>query len=479
MTALYWGEQNKAEMDDDVYMNYNFSMEKIVLIIVMVTSFLTPFSASAITIALPTIGAEFKAGPVLLSWVIGVFLLVTAACLLPLGRLADIVGRKKVFALGVVLFTISSLMSGFSWSMMTLILFRVGQGIASAMIFSTGMAIVSLVYPAETRGKAMGFIAAAVYIGLSLGPVLGGILNYYVGWRSIFYFTALLSGFVSLLTIWRLKGEWISNKGEKFDKLGSLGYMIALVSILYGLSEITRATWAKYVMVVGVCLLLVFLYYQWKQDCPIFPVRLFWSNQVFAFSNLAAMINYSATFAISFLLSLYLQVIMGYDSQISGVILLVQPLVMAFISPFAGSLSDRIEPAIVSSCGMAVSTVGLAYFIFITPKTSIWMIIADLALIGLGFALFSSPNNNAIMGSVEKKYLGAAASALGTMRLIGQALSMAIVTLLLSGNSGSNAGMGFTEQLVQDFHLAFIIFTIICGIGVLPSLVRGKVKSVG
>ncbi|MBP2654797.1 MAG: major facilitator superfamily 1 [Firmicutes bacterium] len=455
-------------------MNYHFSMDKIVLIIVMVTSFVTPFSASAVTIALPTIGAEFQADAVRLSWIIGVFLLATAACLLPFGRLSDIVGRKRVFAVGVALFTLSSFLSGFSWSMMTLILFRVVQGIASAMIFSTGMAIVSLVYPAETRGKAMGYIAAAVYIGLSLGPVLGGLLNYYVGWRSIFYFTALLSGFATLLTIWQLKGEWISDKGEKFDKIGSLGYMIALIFMLYGLSEITRASWAKYVMGAGVCLLLVFLYYQWTQESPLFPIRLFFNNQVFAFSNLAAMINYSATFAISFLLSLYLQVIMGYDSQISGIILLVQPLIMAFVSPFAGSLSDRIEPAIISSCGMGLSTMGLAYFIFITTETSLWMIIADLALIGFGFALFSSPNNNAIMGSVEKKFLGAAASALGTMRLIGQALSMAIVTLLLSGN----AGMSSDGQLVQDFHLAFIIFTIICGIGVFPSLVRGKVKAV-
>lgn len=457
-------------------MGYHFSMETTTLITVMVTSFVTPFSGSAITLALPAIGTEFHGGALLLSWVVAAFLLSTAAFLLPFGRLSDIIGRKKVFISGVALFTISSFFSGFAWSIEALIIFRMIQGIASAMIFSTGMAIVALVYPAEKRGKAMGLISASIYIGLSLGPVLGGLLNYYLGWRSIFYFTTLLSVFATLLTTWRLKGEWISSKGEKFDKVGSFSYMIALVSTLYGLSEVARLEWAKYILGLGLCLLILFLYYESKQEYPLFPIRLFLNNRVFAFSNLAAMINYSATFAIGFLLSLYLQVIMGYDSQISGLILLSQPLIMALFSPFAGSMSDRIEPAIVSSWGMALSTLGLSFFIFVTPQTSLWIIIASLALIGLGFALFASPNNNAIMGSVEKSFYGAAASSLGTMRLIGQAASMAIVTLLLSGNSGNiNSGASYIEQLAGEFHLAFIIFTVICGLGILPSFVRGKV----
>lgn len=458
-------------------MNY-FSMETTTLIIVMVTSFVTPFSGSAITLSLPAMGTEFHAGALLLSWVVSSFLLTTAAFLLPLGRLSDIIGRRKIFLSGVTLFTLSSFLSAFAWSIEALIVFRSLQGIACAMIFSTGMAIVTLVYPAEKRGKAMGFISAAVYIGLSLGPVLGGMLNYYLGWRSVFYFTTLLGIIATLLTVWRLKGEWISSQGERFDTIGGLSYMFALVFTLYGLSELTQLSWAKYMFGLGICLLLLFLYYEAKQQSPLFPIRLFINNQIFAFSNLAAMINYSATFAISFLLSLYLQVVMGYDSQISGLILLAQPLLMALVSPFAGSLSDRIEPAIVSSWGIAISTLGLACFIFVTPETSLWLIIGSLSLVGFGFALFGPPNNNAIMGSVEKQFYGSAASALGTMRLIGQAASMAIVTLLLSGNASiATSGVGSTEQLAHEFHFAFIIFTVICGLGILPSLVRGKVKT--
>lgn len=459
-------------------MDYQFSKETITLIIVMITSFLTPFTASAITLALPGIGIEFHDGALLLSWVVAAFLLSTAAFLLPFGRMSDIIGRKKVFVLGVYLFTISSLLSGLAWSIPTLIFFRMLQGLASAMIFSTGMAIVTLIYPATKRGKAIGLIAAAVYIGLSLGPVLGGLLNYHIGWRSIFYFTTFLSGFTALLTAWCLKGEWVSRQGETFDTIGNFSYVFAVLFTLYGLSEIARVPWAKYCLCLGFCLLIIFLYYESKQEFPLFPIRMCLNNRVFAYSNLAAMINYSATFAISFLLSLYLQVIMGYDSQIAGIALLAQPLIMAIVSPFAGSLSDRISPSILSCSGMTLSILGLACFIFITPQTSLVMIIASQMLLGLGFAIFGSPNNNSIMGSVEKKFYGVAASALGTMRLLGQAISMAIVTLVLSGVAVSpDSGIVYTEELAKEFHLAFIIFTVICGLGIFPAAIRNREKN--
>ncbi|MBP2639471.1 MAG: major facilitator superfamily 1 [Firmicutes bacterium] len=457
-------------------MNFTLSLENAVLLVVMTTSFLAPFMGSATNLAIPAIGAEFESSPLHLSWMVASYLLASAAFLLPVGRIADIIGRKKVLAAGLILFSFFAFLSGMAWSMSALIVLRTCHGAVSTMIFSTGIAILTSVYPPHKRGHAMGLTAAATYIGLSLGPVLGGFMTHQFGWRSVFFFTGLLAGCIAILAIWRLKGEWADAKEEKFDIIGSLLYIVTIPTILYGLSSISNNITAKLLLAIGLALLAFFVYYESKLRFPIFHVSLFRDNRVFAFSNLAAMINYCATFAVSFIISLYLQVVMGYNSQIAGLIMLSQPLLMALCSPFAGALSDRIEPRIVASCGMGFNTLGLFLFIFVTPDTPIWRIIANLTLIGLGFALFASPNNNAIMGSVEKRFYSVAASTLGTMRLTGQAISMAIITLLLSVYASDTILRSTDSQtLVSSAHDAFIVFTIICAIGMFASLARGKV----
>jgi len=453
------------------------SLQSAVLAVVMVTSFLAPFMGSSINLAIPAIGTEFNGTAMLLSWVVAGYLLASAAFLLPFGRLADIVGRKKIYIAGIILFSLFALLSGVAWSIQSMIFFRICQGIASSMIFSTGIAIVTSVYPPDKRGQAMGLTAAATYVGLSLGPVLGGFMNHYFGWRSIFYFTAFIGLFAASLAAWRLKGEWAGAKGEKFDFVGSIFCILSLAAVLYGFSEISRSGWGKYILVLGVLLMAVFVNYESRQKYPIFHVDLFRQNKAFAFSNLAAMINYSATFAVAFVLSLYLQVVMGYDSQIAGLILLSQPLIMVVFSPLAGALSDRIEPAVVASWGMGLSTLGLFFFSFIAKDTSLWLIIANLLLIGLGFALFASPNNNAIMGAVEKNFYGIAAASLAAMRLIGQTVSIAIVTMLLAVHAdGADRGINSTEMIQAGARTAFLVFTVICAIGIFASLARGSVN---
>ncbi len=448
------------------------------LIVVMVASFLTTFIGSSINLALPSIGTQFQGGALLLSWIVTAYLLATAAFLLPFGRLADMLGRRKVFLTGLALFSCSSFLSGMAWSVEVLFFFRIIQGMASAMIFSTGMAILVSSYPAEKRGKVIGFNSAAVYIGLSLGPVLGGFLNYYFGWRSIFYFTTVLSVVAFGLTLLQFKEAKSKTQEETFDFAGSIGYMIAIVATLYGFSDLARAASAKYILGLGIFIMILFLYYETKQKQPLFPVSLFFENMQFAFSNLAAMVNYSATFAIGFLLSLHLQVVVQLDSQAAGLVLLAQPLVMALFSPFAGALSDRRSPTVVASIGMAISAIGLFCFSFITIESSLLWIIAVLALVGFGFALFGPPNNNAIMGSVTKEFYGAASSALAAMRLIGQAVSMAIVTLLLSDHSQSlRADLAYKQQLIDDFHKAFLIFAVLCTLGIVASVARGRKRT--
>jgi EmrB/QacA subfamily drug resistance transporter len=447
------------------------------LLIAMSASFLTPFVGSGINLAIPNIGQEYNASTLLLSWVVTGYLLSSAAFLLPFGRLADIIGRRRVFLNGLLIFFVSSLLSGLSWSIEALVFFRIIQGIGSSMIFGTSMAILTSVFPPQERGRVLGLNTAVVYMGLSLGPVLGGWMNFRMGWQSIFYFVAILSFAALVFAFLRMKGEWYGAKGEEFDYPGSFLYSAGIIMFMYGISSLTLMSWAKYLIFIGIATIIIFLFYEKKTVYPILNISLFSRNISFAFSNLAALINYSATFAVAFIMSIYLQIVVGYNSQTAGLIMLIQPVIMTILSPFSGKLSDRVEPRVVASLGMFITAFGLLFFCWIGKGMAIWQIVSILSLLGTGFALFSSPNTNAVMGSVDKKYYGVASSTLGTMRLTGQAVSMAMVTLIIVsylGNSGLSSNS--SDLLLESFRTIFIVFTGISILGVFASLARGNIR---
>ena len=360
-----------------------------------------------------------------------------------------------------------------------LIIFRLFQGIGSAMIFGTGIALLTSIFSAQERGKILGINVAAVYLGLSVGPFLGGFLTLHFGWRSIFLVNIPLGVMIVAFTSLKLKGEWAEAKGEKFDLTGSIIYCLSLIAIIYGFSGFSQlgAMLSALLMLLGVLGIFVFVRWELYVKSPVLDISLFRGNRSFAFSNLAALINYSATFAITFFLSLYLQYIKKLNPQHAGLILIFQPVVMAISSPFAGKLSDRIEPQIVASMGMALTAVGLFLFAFLHTNTTLGFIITDLILIGLSFALFSSPNTNAVMSSVEKRFYGVASGTLGTMRLTGQMFSMGIALLIFA------IYIGHTQITPESYPLfmkstrsAFIFFGILCSAGVLASLARGKIR---
>jgi len=454
-------------MSDDAF-------KKPALLVATITSFITPFMGSSVNIALPTIGKDFAMNAISLSWIATAYLLTGAIFLVPFGRIADIYGRKKIFTYGISIYTISSLLSALSVSPLMLILFRITQGIGGAMIFGTGVAILTSVFPVGERGKALGINVAAVYIGLSLGPFLGGFLTHHLGWRSVFFVNVPLGLLVLLLILWKLKGEWAGAKGERFDLTGSVIYSLTLVAIMYGFS-ILPEMWGGMLILIGIFGILTFIRWEMKIKTPVLDINLFAKNKIFAFSNLAALINYSATFAVTFLLSLYLQYLKGFNPQSAGLILVSQPIVMAIFSPFAGRLSDKIEPRVVASIGMSLTTLGLFLLVFLNQKTALEFIIGSLVILGFGFAFFSSPNTNAVMSSVEKRFYGVASGTVASMRMIGQMLSMGIAMLVFA------VYIGRVQILPQNYPLflksvkiAFIIFAALCFGGIFASLARGK-----
>ncbi len=445
-----------------------------VLLIATLSSFLTPFTSSSVNIALPSIGGELHLNAVELSWVATAYLLAAAVFLVPFGRIADIYGRKRNFAIGITIDAVASILCATSHSGTALIIFRAMQGLGGAMIFGTGIAILTSVFPAKERGRVLGINVASTYIGLSIGPLIGGLLTEHLGWRSIFFLNALIGIVVITAVLWKLKGEWADAKGEKFDFTGSILYSLGLVSIMYGFSELPNLL-AGGLILAGIIIIAAFTRWELRQKQPVFNIGLFRNNNVFAFSNLAALINYSATFAVGFLLSLYLQYIKGFTAENAGLILIAQPVLMALCSPIAGSLSDRIEPRLISSIGMTLTTVGLILLAFLGNNSSITFIIVSLVILGIGFGLFSSPNTNAVMGSVDRKFYGTASGMLGTMRVLGQTFSLGMAMILFAVLIGKvQITPEYYPFFLKGMRIAFVISAVFCFGGIFASAARGK-----
>ena len=453
------------------------SLENSALIVATLTSFMGPFTISSVNVALPTIQAEFSANAVVLSWVATSYLLAVAVFLVPFGKVADIYGRKKVFTLGLIFYTSSSLLAIFSFSMTALIAMRILQGVGAAMFVTTGMAIITSVFAPARRGRAIGIYVSAVYIGLSVGPFAGGFLTRYLGWRSLFAVVVPFGAASIIATLKYLKGEWADARGEKLDIQGSVIYGFSILALIYGASQLPRAA-ALFLIIIGLVGIGIFIRYEIRISNPVFEVRLFSQNRLFTFSSLAALINYSATFAITFLLSLYLQYIKGVPPQYAGSILIAQPVMMAVFSPLAGRLSDRIEPRLIASAGMIMISLGLSSLIFINAQTSKTLIMGTLAFMGFGFALFSSPNMNAIMSAVEKRYFGIASGTVATMRLLGQMVSMAIAMVVFAIFIGREPISPTNyDRFLRSVQISFLVFTLLCVLGFFFSLMRGKIRN--
>jgi EmrB/QacA subfamily drug resistance transporter len=450
------------------------SLQRTALAVSMVSSFLTPFMASGINVAMPFIAKEFGLSAVALGWVVTSYMLAAAMFLVPFGRLADLVGRKRIFALGIGVNIAGTVLGALAPSALFLILGRAVQGVGGAMIFGTGVAILTSVYPPGERGHALGLNTAAVYTGLSLGPVLGGFLVHAWGWRSVLWATVPIAAAALGLTLVRLKGEWAEARGEGFDFKGSIIFGSGLVALMYGFSRLPSVLGFA-LTGAGLLALAGFVLFELRARTPLLDLRLFGKNRIFAFSNLAALINYSSTSAVAFLMSLYLQYVKGLPPQKAGLVLVAQPIVMALASPFAGKLSDRSEPRVIASLGMALSASGLVLFSFLRSATGFGFIVGSLVCLGLGFGLFSSPNTNAIMSSVEKRHLGIASAALGTMRLSGQMLSVGITMMIFALVMGrAPIQPSVYPQFLRSVRIAFVFYALLCIAGIFASLARGN-----
>jgi EmrB/QacA subfamily drug resistance transporter len=447
----------------------------LILFVASLGGFLVSFMASAVNIALPLIGDEFKVSAVMLGWISLSYILVATALLLPAGRLADLYGRMRLFLWGMIIFSVMSFASAFAPNAVVLLVFRSLHGVGLALGATTSVAMVVLAYPPESRGKALGLNVAGIYLGSTLGPVLGGLIVHNLGWRSLFLIVGAL-GFVNLVfCVWKLRHiEWREPKTARFDVFGSVIFAVSLTALLVGFSFLPGLV-GILLIVVGLAGLSAFLWWETRAADALLDVSLFRHSRVFAFSNLACFINYSASSAMIFLMSLYLEDNRRLNAQTAGFVLVTCAFFQALASPLAGRLADRVQARYVASCGMVMCVLGLLGLSFLGAQTPYWYIVVMLFALGLGMGLFSTPNTHAIMGSVEARSVGVTSATIATMRQSGMSISIGVATLVLALEVGRRAiEPADYPGVLTTVRICFLIFAALSAVGVGASLVGPK-----
>lgn len=433
---------------------------------ICIISFIGPFLSTALTISLPQIGIDFLVEPKSVSWVLSSYLISTTALLLPMGKWADLKGRRKVYERALLVLFASTIGGTFVPDFYGLVACRIIQGASLAAIYVTYMPLLLTTTDDAHRGQTLGVAVALTYLGLSIGPAVGGFLTEHLGWRAIFFISAIPVLF-SWLPIRALQEEWYGEEAP-FVNIVSASLCISAIGLfLYGLSSYVSHPYALWT---GMALFILFLIHEGYSRHPLLPLRIF-LNISFTLSNVAALLQYSATYAISFLLSLYLQLSLFLSPAQAGLILLAQPIMMALLSRRSGMWADRMGPHKIASVGMAITAVALLGFSFF-GVSSIEGVIPFLLLTGIGSALFGAPNNTAVMGAVEEAQHGMASSILALVRHFGQALSMAIVTIVFSIIARTD--VPYATLLAEGIRDCFIIMGLCCIVGI---VLHGRLRS--
>ena len=447
--------------------------QKTALFVAMVTSFMAPFMSAALNLSVTDISTQFNAPVGISTWVVNAYTLSTAAFSACMGSLADLRGRRKMILVGCIAFAATSALCALSPSIYLLVAFRFLTGISAAVVLAANVPLMLLYFTPQVKGRMLGISVSAVFVGLALGPTLGGVLNDTLGWRAIFVLGIVLSMLAFAFCL-RLKDD-SKEASASFDHRGNTLYVIAIMLLMLGLTELTTQQWGPLVLCAGVLVLVVFVLFEWRCERPMLHVRLFAQSRAYGFSNLATMLNFAAVFAVSYTMAIYLQNVKGLDAAVAGLILIAQPLAQVVLAPVSGRLSDRFAPAAIATVGVALCTCSLGMLLTLNTDTPLWFIVTALVVLGIGLGAFSAPNNNAILSCVDRSHYSEANATVSTMRGIGQTASLAFASLMLSSSLGSTI---FSESDPQVLTAAIAQIMFVCFVlsvlTIAASLVRNK-----
>ncbi len=406
-----------------------------VLLAVALGASLGPFMVSGLVVALPAVGREFSLSAADLAWVGTVFFLAAGAFLLPFGRLGDILGVRRLFTIGIGIYTLTAALSALAPSGPVLIAARVATGVGGAMVFGTSLAFASLVSPENERGHAIGTVVAMLVVGFAVGTLAGGVLTDLVSWRALFVPVVVIGAGVTWFAARRVKVECALSLDRRFDRAGSALWVGSLLALMVGLSTLPAWT-GGLLTAAGAAGLALFVRHERRQAVPLLDLALL-RRPCFGLGNLAVLVFYAGTFAPGLLLSLYLQEIVGYNARTASLLLVVSPVVMALLSRPAGRAADRLEPRAVAAVGTVVSGGALALLALLGPGTPLATVLAILVLIGAGPALFAAPLVRIVLAPIGREQYALASSAEESMRLVGQTLALgssaAVFGLVLGG----------------------------------------------
>ncbi|MGD0057423.1 MAG: MFS transporter [Methanomassiliicoccales archaeon] len=461
---------------------------KTVLLITCIGAMMAPLDSTIVTVSLPSISSSLGMDYASTIWIPTAYLVALAVLILSVGRLSDMRGRKPIFISGFAIFVVGSFFCSIAQNGGELIAFRIVQGVGAAFFGATSTAIVTDIFPRNERGKALGINAMSVYIGLTLGPPLGGFLTQAFGWPSIFYINIPIGSLVIALAITKMRESVSVPKKERFDFAGlfafSSGLILLLVALTYGDFEGWTSASILTMFASAFALFVIFLIVERRAGSrAMLDVSLILKNRLFAAGNISALMNYSAYFGISFMISFYLQLVLSFSAFQAGLVLLVMPVTMASLSPISGWMSDKIGSRGLSSGGMVIIGLGLLLMSTLTTTSGTVLVAIGLLVIGFGMGIFASPNTSAIMGSVQKSQLGVASGTLATMRCVGQASSLAIMGAIVATVAGTSLlGALFSGGspppvadilFVRGMSYAFVVSAMIAFTGAMTSLARG------
>ena len=445
------------------------SKENNIIFAIAFSQFVAPFMFSGVGITLPTFGRDLGASALQLGLTESVYMASTASLLLPFGKYADLTDKKRIFKLGLCLFACLTFLLGLIKNIELFIVFRLLQGIPAAMMMATSMAILTELIPKKNLGKAIGISIGSVYLGLSSGPFIAGWVTSILGWPYVYFLSSFLILFATIVAFRSIQNG-PSRQAVEFDFLGTFSIICSLSLLVAGSASLGGNLSGPILIAFGLFMMIVFVYIQTKISNPLINLSMLTKNSKLKCALIVQLLNYAGSFGITFLFSLYLQYIKGMSPEKAGLTLIIAPLLMTTFAPFFGKLSDKVSPSKIAFFGMifcfAATLVGLT----VENNSPLWKVYLLLSLMGLGFAMFSSPNMNIIMSSVEKNHLSIASAIAAKLRTLGMVISLVLINTFLSTLIGQKM---ITQQnadtYIKAMHFSILSFAILMGIGLILS----------
>lgn len=458
----------------------DYSRKWMVMATVSMGVLLATIDGSIVNVALPTMVDSFGTTFAVIQWVSLAYLLALATLTLGMGRLGDVVGKKRIYTTGFSAFTAASVLCGLAPTVGFLIGFRVVQAVGATMILALGAAILTEAFPPSERGKALGLIGTAVSVGIITGPVVGGVLIASFDWRAIF-FVNLPVGLVGTLMAIRLIPDTPPAGGQRMDYPGAAILSATLLSLALALTLGQEAGYSS-PLILGLLAVaavgaVTFVTYELRVPNPMVNLSLF-RNPLLSVSVVTGFMVFTAVSAVFLLLPFYLGGVLGFPIRQVGLLLGAGPLVLGIVAPMSGAFSDRVGVRSLTLTGLLILTATFLAFRILTTTTAWWEYVLLAVPIGLGIGIFQSPNNSAIMGSVPREYSGVAGGLLTLTRLLGQITGVAVLGSLwaarvvaISGGAvpGGDATRATPQAQVEGIHdtfgVAALMMIVAAGLG--------------